>query len=417
MTRPDVRQLSRGWKVLLLGTLYFSQGIPFGLFVQALPVLLREGGSSLQTIGLTSLLAIPWGLKFLWSPWVDQPLLGLPRRKGWLVPLQVVTMTVLAGLTFVDPYSSVTPLLAGILFVNFLNATQDIATDGLAVEILEPRERGLGNGLQVGGYRIGMIFGGAGALIVIDQFGWTPGLILCVAGLAVALIPLLVVDEPPPRSQQTRPDDEPRGFSTLLSYVREPGAGRVLLLLVVYKFGDALAGGMLRPMLVDHGRTMAEIGTIVGGVGFVAGLLGALTGGIVGDRMTRRRALAAGAVFQAIGGGLYLILAMGNASIATASWVVGIEHFTGGIATVVLFTCMMDWCRAEHTGADYTLLASTVVVATGLAATLSGFSAATFGYVGHFAIGTALAVVGGGLAVILFPTRPPGGRDTNAIST
>lgn len=411
MVRPDIATLSRPWKIILLGCLYFSQGIPFGLFAQALPVLLREGGSSLETIGLSSLLAIPWALKFLWSPWVDRPLLGLPRRKGWLVPLQLITIFVLVGLAFVDPYTSVVPLLCGILVVNFLNATQDIATDGLAVEVLAPSERGLGNGLQVGGYRVGMIFGGAGALILIDILGWVAGLTTCAVGLAVGLLPVLWISEKAAAPPPPQPTGE-RGFQTLLSYVRAPGAGRVLSLLVLYKFGDALAGGMLRPMLVDQGRTMAEIGGIVGGVGFIAGLLGAIAGAVIADRLSRRRALLVGAVIQAIGGALYLVLALGAANVATASWVVGAEHFTGGIATVVLFTCMMDWCRKEHAGADYTLLASTVVLATGLAAAFSGFVAGAIGYAGHFAIATILALVGGMLAVRMFPAVGPGDRDT-----
>lgn len=404
MARPDVHNLSRPWKYLLLGSLYFSQGIPFGLFVQALPVLLREGGTSLQAIGLSSLLAIPWGLKFLWSPWVDRSLLGLPRRKGWLLPLQILTMLALLAMTWIDPFTGLTPLLIGILSVNFLNATQDIATDGLAVDVLAPAERGLGNGLQVGGYRVGMIFGGAGALVLIDLLGWSTGLTICVFGLALGLLPLLYVHEPRAVAPES-PTSEPTGLRTLTSYLRTPGARRILLLLIVYKFGDALASGMLRPMLVDQNRTMAEIGTIVGGVGFVAGLLGAGAGALLGDRLTRRSALIFGAVAQTLGGALYIPLSIGRPTIETASWIIGVEHFTGGIATVILFTCMMDWCRERHTGADYTILASTVVISTGLAATLSGLSAAALGYTGHFVLSTALAALGGAAAVALFSRR------------
>lgn len=400
MHRPDLHALSRPMKFAILALLYFSQGVPFGLFVQALPVILREGGTSLAAIGLSSLLAIPWGLKFAWSPWVDRAVFGLPRRKGWIVPLQLVTTATLVGLMFIDPHEDLTVLLAGILFVNFLNATQDIATDGLAVEILAAAERGLGNGLQVGGYRVGMIFGGAGALVVIDAFGWEPGLAMCAAGLVVALVPVLWI-----RETRTAVDEgdvtADRGLATLWSYVRTPGAGRILLLLILYKFGDALASGMLRPLLVDQGHTMGDIGTIVGGVGFVAGLLGAATGGLIGDRTTRHRALTVGAVLQAIGGAFYVPLSIGASGFFSAAAIVGIEHFTGGIATVILFTCMMDWCRPEHTGADYTILASTVVIATGAASAISGISAELLGYGGHFAAAVALAIVGGAVAVRL----------------
>jgi len=177
--------------------------------------------------------------------------------------------------------------------------------------------------------------------------------------------------------------------------------------LVVYKFGDALASGMLRPMLVDWKLSMAEIGLVVGFVGFAAGLVGAFVGGVVGDRLTRRQAIVVGAVLQAVGGAFYIPLSLEHPSVGMAAWMVGVEHFTGGIATVVLFTCMMDWCRPEHTGADYTVLASTVVIATGVGAGISGFSAGTIGYTGHFVLAVGLAIVGGFLAVRLFPERWP----------
>lgn len=411
--RPDLHNLSRPQKYLLLGALYLSQGIPFGLFVQALPVILRQGGTSLETIGLSSLLAIPWALKFLWAPWLDRPLYGLPRRKGWLIPLQIASMAALAAMSFIDPFSEVQLLLVGILFVNLLNATQDIVTDGLAVEILAPAERGFGNGLQVGGYRVGMVFGGAGALALIEVVGWSAGMALCVAGLVVALLPVLWTVEHP-RSAVTDPaPSEPSGLATLASYVRTPGAGRILLLLVVYKFGDALASGMLRPLLVDQKLSMGEIGMIVGFVGFGAGLAGAFIGGFIADRLTRRQAITFGAAIQAVGGAFYIPLTLEVPTTYTAMWLVGIEHLTGGIATVILFTCMMDWCRPRHTGADYTVLASTVVLATGAGSTLSGFSASTLGYTGHFVFAVALAIAGGIVAVRLFPTSWPA-RDSNS---
>lgn len=402
--RPELHSLSRRRKYLTLGALYFSQGIPFGLFVQALPVLLREGGSSLQAIGLSSLLAIPWALKFAWSPWLDRRLMGLPRRKGWLIPLQIITTVALLALSLIDPFSNVEPLLAGILFINFLNATQDIATDGLAVEILSPEERGFGNGLQVGGYRVGMVYGGAGALAVIDLVGWSAGLIVCAVGLVIALVPLLLTRE---TREDVRRDDEPHGLAILTSYLRTPGALRAVAVLVAFKFGDALASGMLRPMLVDWNLTMADIGLIVGFVGFAAGLLGAFAGGLIGDRLSRRQAIVFGAALQAVGGAFYIPLSLEHPSVVTAAWMVGVEHFTGGIATVVLFTCMMDWCRPEHTGADYTVLASTVVIATGVGSGISGFSAAAIGYTGHFVLSVGLAIVGGFIAVRLFPEQWP----------
>lgn len=402
--RADLHNLRLPSKILVLVGLYFSQGIPFGLFSQALPVLLREQQASLSAIGFSSLLALPWGLKFLWSPWVDRALPGLPRRKGWLVPLQLVTMAVLAVLSQANIEASLVPFLVGILVVNALNATQDIATDGLAVEILAVDERGLGNSLQVGGYRVGMIFGGGGALWMIDRLGWSTGLLACVAALAAGLLPLLLTRETrhaPPVAEGA--DRDGRGFETLLSYATTPGAGTIVVLLVAFKFGDAFAAGMLRPLLVDGGLTKADIAVIVGGAGFTGGLLGALLGGAVASVMHRRRAILLGVIAQTGGVLLYLVLALQPVTYELTTWMVGTEHFVGGVATVVLFTCMMDWCREAHTGADYTILASVVVISTGVAAALSGVSAELLGYPGHFALSAVLSLVGGVWAWTLYP--------------
>ena len=176
-------------KLGLLGTLYLTQGLPYGFFVQALPVMMRKQGVSLEDIGLASLLALPWALKFLWAPLVDG--LGWPRvgrRRSWILPLQGLSIITLALLAGVDPAAGLGLVLAGVFVVNLLSATQDIATDGLAVTILRPEERGLGNGLQVAGYRVGMIIGGGLLLVVHDRLGW-PLVFMTMAGvLALASV-------------------------------------------------------------------------------------------------------------------------------------------------------------------------------------------------------------------------------------
>ena len=136
---------------LLLG-LYFSQGLPFGFFVMGMPVLMREDGISLEAIGLSSLLAIPWATKFLWAPLVDRYTGGrLGPRRTWIVPLQMGSALVLFALAWADPSQGLAWILVGVFAINLLAATQDIAVDGWAVDILSPTELGPGNAAQVVG--------------------------------------------------------------------------------------------------------------------------------------------------------------------------------------------------------------------------------------------------------------------------
>ena len=144
-----------------MASLYFAQGLPFGFFTQALPVILREQGVSLKAIGFTAILALPWALKFLWAPFVDR--YGserFGRRRSWILPLQALGVLLLLVLAHFPPEHGLGALLVAVALTNLVAATQDVATDGLAVDLLEPAERGYGNGVQVAGYRAGMIVGG-----------------------------------------------------------------------------------------------------------------------------------------------------------------------------------------------------------------------------------------------------------------
>lgn len=385
-------------KLALLSTLYFSQGLPFGFFIQALPVLMRERGLDLTSIGLANLLVLPWALKFLWAPAVDRV-----RRTRVIVPLQAATIALLLALAAADPGTAgaFAPVLAGVLAINMLAATQDIATDGLAVDLLAPAERGLGNGIQVAGYRVGMILGGGALLIAFEHVGWAGTFVAMAAMLALATIPIALRRETEPeRGRASAPQGPRRGFA---EFVSRPGAWRWLSLLVAYKAGDALATGMLKTFMVDLGMTMGDVGRVLGIAGFLAGMSGALFGGWLAQRAGRRNALIASGILQSLAVLLYVFPAT-DAPVSTLWGIAAFEHFTGGMATAALFTAMMDMCRPDRAATDYTVQACAVVVATGLAQSASGALADGVGYAAHFAIAAALSL-SGTLFVLRHPAR------------
>jgi predicted MFS family arabinose efflux permease len=221
------------------------------------------------------------------------------------------------------------------------------------------------------------------------------------AGLTVlSTIPVLAATEPPTVSVHAplKPD---------VHFLDLPGAWRIIALVVVYKFGEAAAQGMLKPFLVDHHLELRDIAYIVGTVGFVGGMAGAVIGGTLVGTMGRKRALlvfGGGQVVSVLG---YAYLALHEPSYGELYVWTGVEHFASGMATAALFTAMMDWCRPQYSGTDYTVQASAVVIATGVSSTLAGISADALGYAAHFLVCAGLCVVAIVVAARLFPAQFP----------
>ena len=387
---PGEARLKTFDKLALLGSLYLAQGLPFGFFTNALPALMRSRGLELSQISLTYLLALPWALKFAWAPYVDRwgsPRFG--RRRSWILPLQVLSAAIALGLAFVDPSRGLGALMVALFFSNLTAATQDIATDGLAVDMLSPGERGHGNGVQVAAYRMGMILGGGLLLVVFDHSGWRATFLAMAGMLALSTVPVLFLRERP-----AKPAPQRAPAVSWLAVLRRPKMGAWLLVLFLYKGGEALGYGMVKPLLIDRGLSLSEVGWIIGTVGFLAGLAGAVIGGFTVGRLGRGRALAVAGLLQLVGIAAYLLPAWGVGGRAAILGVSALEHLTSGIATVTLFTVMMDVCGEEAAATEYTLQASVVVLATGAAATLSGFLAKQIGYPCHFVVSVALSAVG-----------------------
>lgn len=410
MSRASESATPTAAKLGLLGSLYFSQGLPFGFFTQALPVLLREKGYSLGEIGLSSLLAAPWALKFLWAPAADRWYWArLGRRKSWILPLQLLSVATLGGLALLESATaSVRLLMAAVLWLNLLAATQDISADGLAVDLLAPHERGLANGLQVAGYRVGMIVGGGVLLILFDRLG-SAGTFACMALLTLAAsVPVTLTREPPPSVEIARP------AAAKVHFLRRPGVWKILALVVTYKAGEGFATGMLRPFLVDSGFTLEDVGWLLGTVGFVSGLVGALLGGALVNRVGRRRALLIFGALQTVAVAAYAWIAIATPGRGAFYAVCAIEHLASGMATAALFTCMMDWCSKDAGATDYTVQASAVVIATGLASALAGFSAAALGYPAHFALAAAISLASLATVSRCFPAAGSSGSGVGA---
>lgn len=382
--------LPRARQVSLLGALYMAQGLPFGFFTLALPVLMRDAGWSLTAISLLQFLALPWALKFMWAPVLDHH----GSRRMWLRLFLGSSCVMALVLSQLSLSSQTNMLFAAVLLFNLLAASQDVITDGLAVRLLDVRERGLANGLQVGGFRLGMILGGGVLLWVFARTDWET-MFLCMAGLlALLAVPAWYPPEP---VRALAPQACPRGMALSWAWLERaltPGMLTFAVLILAYRFGDQLLGSLTGPFMRDQGISKETIAMMKGMVGSGASLVGAFAGGWLTFRLGRRTALLFSGLTQALAFTCYVAAAAGWGGM-NALWAATVlEGIFGTMATVALFTLMMDAADPAHAGTDFTLLACMTSLVSGLANLVGGVVADAFGYLPTFTLAAVSSALG-----------------------
>ena len=413
---PSTRQ-----KLTLVATLYVSQAIPLGFFLTALPVILRQGGLPHETVGLFAMVAMPWILKWAWAPLVDR--FGTGSRFGhyrsWILVLQTLSVAAVLGMSWVVPSAQLAALATVAAVFMLVSATQDVATDGLSVRILDSDERGPGNGWQVGGYYLGQVLGGGVMLVVFSRFGWMTAMLAMAAFLALPLVPMARFREASSGPTASREKAVRQkvihqivGFRDLGRFLRRTG-GRWIAILLVFRVGETVSLFVYHQQLVDLGLGLDEIGFVVGVVESLAAFSGALLGGRLLLRLGRRRSLMAFASFQAVAIGALLIPAFGLTIRSVLLVAAAGVAFTGGMATAALYTAMMDAASHRTAGTDFTLQQSLAAVGPMVATGLSGFVVALGGYGMLYAgaAGLALAAV----ALVSGTTLPQAEPDVAAV--
>ena len=388
--------------LVLLASLYCAQGLPSGLIAHSLPVLLRQHGVDLALIGLLKLLTLPWLLKVFWAPWIDRlASRRLGHHRGWILPLQSGVIVCVAALALLSPQalfgSGLWLLLGLLLLINLFASTQDVATDGLTVRLLPERWRGLGNSLQVGGYKVGMIISGSGLLLVIDPLGWNLAVGL-VAGLILLMsVPIWLFPERRVLPFQPALAENALGPRLLLDHYRgllaQPSMLLWLAVVLTFKLGDSLGSPMIKPMLVDQGWSTGALGQLTL-ISSLAGIGGAMLGGLLYARIGVLRSLILFGALQASGIAALALLVGQGANTGLVYAVTLFEQVADGMSTVALFAAMMRMCRPEHEGADFTLQASAQLLLSGFVGASSGVLAKALGYEGLF-------VVAGGVGMLV----------------
>lgn len=381
--------------------LYIAQSIPMSFFSTVLPVIMRQQNFSLETIGMLQLLKLPWILKFLWSPAVDRTTYRLNDFKRWIFSSELIYASIILAVSFLDFHT--TPyLIIGLIILSFIaSATQDIATDSLAVLSFNKGDKSLANSMQSMGSFAGAMLGGGLLLLLYHKFGWGNLLPFLALFVIIAIIPLFFFKGSKGNDIIKQKQTEKPTKNDILGFFKQKGIGKQVIFLFLYYAGLIGILAMLKPMLVDYGYTIKEIGVMSGIVGTSIGCLASFSGGFIVRKIGRHTARILFAVCTLITT-IYFCLLVTILPVNIATLHLGISLLWGsyGISVIVVYTTAMDCVRPGYEGTDFTI--QTVI--THLSGIIMGISsgkiAAMITYKGLFAVEMCIAAIS--LIFILF---------------
>lgn len=345
-------------RIAMMLPLGFASGLPLALTAGTLQAWLTVVGLDLKTIGIFTLVGLPYTLKFLWAPVMDRvvpPWLG--RRRGWMLIMQVGVAIGLALMGLVGPGDR--PEFLGVLavLVAFLSASLDIVFDAYRTELLLRPERGFGAAVWVNGYRFALLLASAGALVLADAIGWRQTYLALAALMAMGVV--TIVASPEPSNPGTPPASLAEAVGgPLKELFARPGVWGLLALIVCYKVGDAFAASLQTAFFIGGmGFSVSDVG-YVKGVGLAATLIGALAGGVAMARLGLVRSLLVFGLFQALSNLGFMWLAWMGKSYAALTLSVVIENLTGGMGTAAFVALIMTLCDHRYTATQFALLSS-----------------------------------------------------------
>jgi PAT family beta-lactamase induction signal transducer AmpG len=354
----SLAQILGNKRIAVMLPLGFLSGLPLALTSGTLQAWLTVAGVDLKTIGIFTLVGLPYSMKFLWAPLMDRiapPWLG--RRRGWMLITEIAAAAGLAMMALVGTDNGPEWLGMIAMAVAFMSASLDIVFDAYRTDVLLPPERGFGAAVWVNGYRLALLLASAGALVLADYIGWR-GTYLTLAGLmAAGIVTILLSPNPPATGPVPRTLKEAIGLPLRELFSRE-GIYGLLSLVVLYKLGDAVAGSLQTAFFIGGlGFTAGEVG-YVKGLGIAATLIGALAGGMVMAKTGLARSLLLFGILQALSNLSFMLLAwLGKSYEALAASVV-IENVTGGMGTAAFVALVMSLCDHRYTATQFALLSS-----------------------------------------------------------
>ncbi|ATF96433.1 TPA: muropeptide MFS transporter AmpG [Citrobacter koseri] len=386
-------QQPRSAILLILG---FASGLPLALTSGTLQAWMTVENIDLKTIGFFSLVGQAYVFKFLWSPVMDRytpPFLG--RRRGWLVTTQILLLLAIAAMGFLEPGTQLRWMAALAVIIAFCSASQDIVFDAWKTDVLPAEERGTGAAISVLGYRLGMLVSGGLALWLADRWlGWQ-GMYWLMAALLVPCIIATLLAPEPEDSIPVPKTLEQAVAAPLRDFFGRNNAWLILLLIVLYKLGDAFAMSLTTTFLIRGvGFDAGEVGVVNKTLGLLATIVGALYGGILMQRLSLFRALLIFGILQGVSNAGYWLLSVTDKHMFSMAAAVFFENLCGGMGTAAFVALLMTLCNKSFSATQFALLSALSAVGRVYVGPVAGWFVEAHGWPTFYLFSVAAAVPG-----------------------
>ena len=384
-----------------------SSGFPYAMIGATLTTRLAQDGITKSTVTAFALAFLVYNLKFLWAWIVDGvrlPVLGrLGQRVSWLIFAGFLVIAAVANLALQDPGANIVQTAAAAILVGVAGATFDIVIDAYRIELLEPRQLGVGSGMSQYGWRIGSVAAGALALVLAARVGWEVAYLACAMFALPAMVTGLIVGEPKRHREPVRRrglvEVWTSAIGPFVEFFTRKGALLVLLFILLHKIGDTLGQLVLRLLLDDLGYTNDEIALYDVGVGFWAYLIGIFVGGVLYSALGMKRSVLISLILMGVSNASFALLAAAGHTNWGLAGAMAFENFASGVGGVVVVAYFSALTDLRFTAAQYALIsAAASVVGRLLTGTSAGALVESMGFVNFYWLTTAAAVPG----IVLF---------------
>ena len=388
----------KSWRTAAVSLLSFSSGLPLGLVWIAIPTWLAREGVDIKIIGLFTLAQAPWSFKFLWSPLMDRYALPIPRlgrKLGWTLLMQVALLALTFALGDLAGHPDAIWVIGTLtLATAFASASQDIAIDAYAVEVLQPHEQGVAVGARIAIYRAAMFVAGGLAITLAGLWSW-PVVFTVIAMLYVPLL-LVTLYAPRPEADQIHAPPSLRAavWEPFVGFLAKARALELLAFVVLYKLADNLAGALVRPFLVQIGFDDFDVGVATATIGLVATLVGTFLGGVLTTAMGLGHALWAFGALQVLSNLGYVLIAVFGVDRALMYSAMGFEAMTSGMGTGAFSVLLLRMTQKQFSATQYALFTSLFALPRILAGPATGVMVDAMGWLDFFLLTIAIGVPG-----------------------